>query len=72
MHKTLVDSELGTLAQFSLPTEAKQVPSRRRIGNRDYAIYTRGADLGTGIGLYVVLPNLAVLVTLMAAVEAGK
>jgi hypothetical protein len=56
----------GLLAGMSIDQTLKQVPSRRRIGIRNYAIYARGADLGSGLMLYVVLPNLAVLITLAA------
>jgi hypothetical protein len=58
----------GLLSGASLDQSIKQVPSRRRIGNRSYAVYTRGADLGAGLLWYILLPNLAVLCTLAAAV----
>lgn len=57
----------GLLAGASLDQSIKQVPSRNRIGVRNYAVYARGADLGSGIYWYAILSNAAVLASIAAA-----
>jgi len=57
----------GLLAGASLDQSIKQVPSRKRIGVRSYAVYARGADLGPGIYWYAILSNAAALASIAAA-----
>jgi hypothetical protein len=57
----------GLLAGASLDQSIKQVPSRNRIGIKNYAVYARGADLGPGVYWYAILSNAAVLASIAAA-----
>jgi hypothetical protein len=57
----------GLLAGASLDQSIKQVPSRHRIGVKAYAVYVRGADLGTGTVWYALLANSATFATLASA-----
>jgi len=60
----------GLLAGASLDQSIKQLPARRRIGALAYSIYTRAADLGTGIVWYAALGIGAALLTIVAAIVA--
>ncbi len=60
----------GLLAGASLDTSLVKLPARRRIGNRAYATFARGNDLGNGKIVYPVWAISAALLVLAATVVA--
>jgi hypothetical protein len=60
----------GILAGASLDQSIKQLPARRRIGVVAYSVYSRAADLGSGIVWYAIIGIGAALLTIVAAVAA--
>ncbi len=60
----------GLLAGASLDQSIKQLPARRRIGVIAYSVYSRAADMGTGILWYAILGVGAALLTIVAAIVA--
>jgi hypothetical protein len=57
----------GLLAGASLDQSLKQLPARFTIGHIEYSKYSRAADLGYGVPLYVTLGVGAALLTIAAA-----
>ncbi|HKB49623.1 MAG TPA: hypothetical protein VKC57_18075 [Ktedonobacterales bacterium] len=57
----------GVLAGASLDQSIKQLPARRRMGAVAFSVYSRAADLGSGILWYGILGMGAALVTIAAA-----
>ncbi len=60
----------GLLAGASLDTSLVKLPARRRIGNRAYAAFARGNDLGNGKIVYPVWAISAALLVLVATIVA--